>query len=294
MALQNDVGPNLVADDHDVVLLKQLHGLFQLPALPHTAAGVVGGAEHRGVDVVLHDLLLHVREVHAVDARLVLDQGAVDNVVAVVGQAAGKADVGGGVEQHVVAFGAQHVQGADNAAQHAVFIANALLGQAGDAVALLLPVDDGVVVIVAGGKVAEERMLDALGNGLGDGGHRGEVHVRHPHGDDVKALFGGLGAVPAGDKPVHGDGVFPVPVDDAGKIVFHSRSWHAARVCLLLKMMCGPKFPFILHTFWIGCQSQIAARPAGGWLIPAPGPESRGWARPGGIPPGSPRPPPAG
>lgn len=68
----------------------------------------------------------------------------------------------------------------------------------GDAVAPLLPADDGVVVIIAGGEIAEEGVVHPLLDGLCNGGHRGEVHVRYPHGDDVKALFGGLGAVPAG------------------------------------------------------------------------------------------------
>ena len=61
-------------------------GLLQLPTLPHTAAGVVGRAEHGGVDLVLHDLLLHVLKIHPPHAVLVLLQGAVDNVVAVIGQ----------------------------------------------------------------------------------------------------------------------------------------------------------------------------------------------------------------
>ena len=126
------------------------------------------------------------------------------------------------MQQHVVPFGAQHVQGRDHAAQHAVFIADALFCQAGDAVALLLPADDGVVVVVAGGEVAKEGVVHPLLDGLCNGGHRGEVHVRHPHGDHVEALLGGLGAVAPFCQAIHRDGVPPVPVDNAGKIVFHS------------------------------------------------------------------------
>ena len=56
-------------------------------------------AEHGGVDFLLHNLLLHVRKVHAPDAVLVLDQGAVDHVIAVVAQTACKPDICRGMDQ---------------------------------------------------------------------------------------------------------------------------------------------------------------------------------------------------
>ena len=55
---------------------------------------------------------------------LVQDQRAVDDSVAIVAQGPGKAHIGGGVEEHIVPSGAEHVQGADHAAQHAVLIAD--------------------------------------------------------------------------------------------------------------------------------------------------------------------------
>ena len=223
MAGKDDVGPDLVRDDIDVVLFEQLHGLFQLPALPHTAAGIVGAAQNRGMDVFLGQVLFHVGKVHPPHAVLVLHQRGVDDIVAVVFQAAGKADVSGAVHQHLVAPGADAVQGADHAAQHAVLIADVLLFQSGHAVAPGLPLDDGVVVLVAGVKVAECRVLDAGNDLLLDGGHHREVHVRHPHGDGVKALLGGRGGK-AGAQAVHGDGIFAVAFENGRKIVFHDNS----------------------------------------------------------------------
>ena len=71
VAVEDHVRPDLVGDHEHVVLFEELHGALQLPALPDAATGVVGGAEDNGVDLVVHDLLLHVLKVHAPDVVLV-------------------------------------------------------------------------------------------------------------------------------------------------------------------------------------------------------------------------------
>ena len=182
------------------------------------------------MDLVLHDALLHVLKVHAPDALGVLDQGREDHVIAVVGEGTGEADVGGGVQQHVVTLGAEHVQGADHAAQNAVFIADVLPLQAGDPVAGLVPLDNGVEVLLGGLEIAEGRMLGPLDDGLGDGRAGREVHVGHPHRDGVQAILDlyvrqGLHnevarGVRLGDH-VDGDGVLAMAVHDRGEIVLH-------------------------------------------------------------------------
>ena len=143
-----------------------------------------------------------------------------DDVVAVVVEAVGKADVGGAVHQHLVAPGADAVQRADHAAQHAVLVADVLCLQPGDAVALCLPLDDGVIILFGGRIVAEGRVLHPGDHFLLHGGHRGKVHVGHPHGDGVKALFGGRGRK-AVAQPVHRQCVLAVAVQQRCKIVFH-------------------------------------------------------------------------
>ena len=210
---QDDVRPDLIGDHHHVVLAAQLHELLHLPAFPDPATGIVGGTEYGGVDSVLRDFLLHVRKVHAVCTVLVQNQRAVDDSVAIVAQGPGKAHIGGGVEEHIVPSGAEHVQGADHAAQHAVLIADAFPGEACGAVAGLLPPDDRVQVFLPGGEVAEMRLLCAGDDRFLHRGDGGEVHVRHPHGDGVEALLGGTGggAVAQG---VNGDGVHAFAVQD--------------------------------------------------------------------------------
>ena len=186
------------------------------------------GAEHRGVDMVLLEPAVHILVIHAPYARVVLDQGAVDDAVAVALKALGKADVGGGVEQHAAALGAEYVQGADHTAQNTVFVADVLPLEVRRAVAAPLPVEDGVEVGVGGEKVAVGRVLSPLDDGLGDRWHGGEVHVGHPHGDLAEALPH-LGSL-CGDD-VQGQGVPAAAVNDTGKIVLHYES--ASLFCTL-------------------------------------------------------------
>lgn len=70
-------------------------------------------------------------------------------------------------------------------------------------------------------------MLGSLDNGFRDGGHGGKVHVRDPHGDDVKAVLGQVRGK-AGAETVNGDGVLAVAIHDGCKIVLHSSSFFLA------------------------------------------------------------------
>ena len=97
------------------------------------------------------------------------------------------------MQQHLIPAGADAVQCADHAAQHAVFIADVLRLQAGDPVGLALPADDGIIISIRRGKVAVQRVLRPLQNGLLHAGGGGKVHICHPHGDGVKPLFRGGG-----------------------------------------------------------------------------------------------------
>ena len=223
VAVKDEVGPDLVRNHHHVMLLVKGHHLFQLPALPDPASGVVGGTDDGGVDAVFHNPPLHILKVHPPDPLFVLLQGAVDHMVAVVGQAHSKADVGGGMDQDIVPPGAEYIQGANDPAQDAVLVADLFREKAGDAVAVQLPPDDGVIVFLCGVKVAKGGMSCPADNGLADGGTGGKVHICHPHGDDIKALPGQVGGkAGAGPQPVDGGGILTAPLHDRGKIVLHN------------------------------------------------------------------------
>jgi len=173
------------------------------------------------MDVFFLQVLFHIGEIHPPDAVLILHQRGVDGLVAVVLQALGEADVGGAVDQHFVAPGADAVQRTDDAAQHTVLVADVLRLQAGDAVAGLVPADDAVKVLRRGLKIAEGRVLGALDDGFLNGGHGGEVHVRHPHGDGIEAFLRGSGRKAVALQAVHRNGVPAAAVNDRSEIVFH-------------------------------------------------------------------------
>ena len=165
--------------------------------------------------MVFHDFLLHIFIVHAPDAVL-NHQGAVDNVVAIVPQGVGKAHIGGAVDKHIVAPGAHDIQGRHHAAQHAVGIEDVLRCHSLHAVVPPVPGYDTFEVFLPGGKIAIGRMGSPGDDGLGDCGHRGEVHVRDPHGDQVIVLA----RLPG--RMLHGDGIQPTPVHNGCKIVAHT------------------------------------------------------------------------
>ena len=213
-----DVRPDLVGDHQAVVGGVDLHGLFDLPALPDPTGGIVGGAEDGQVDLVLPELPVHVLVVHAPDAVLVPDEIAVHRRAAGVLQHMGEAHIGGGVEQDLVAGGGEHADGGADAAQHAVFVADVLLLQVRHALALPVPVDDGLIIGLRRGEVAQVGEAQPLLHGLQHAGGGGEAHVRDPHGDGGEALL--HGDVGEGDQ-VYGDDVVSAPIQHGGEVVCH-------------------------------------------------------------------------
>ena len=145
-----------------------------------------------------------------------------DDVVAVIGQGGGEADIGGGVKQNVVTLGAENVQGAGDAAQNTVGIANVLALQTFHTVADIVPADDAVIVFLPGGEIAVGCVLRALDDGFGNGGAGGEIHIRDPHGNHIETIFGTCGAESGGlTHSVHRDGIHAPAVHNGGEIVFH-------------------------------------------------------------------------
>ena len=220
---QDDIGPDLVRDHHAIVLAIDVHGVLDLIALPYAAAGIVRRAEYRGMDVVLGELALHVLKVHAPHALIIELKRAVDNTIARGFDRLGKADVGGAVDQHRIARLNIRTQRRHDTAQHAVFVADMFRAQALDAIAAALPFDDAVKVLGARIEIAKHGVLGALNDVFLDRGHRGKVHIGHPHGNAVEALVGCVRSHTGDLAPrVNGDGVHAVAVDKRAKVVFHA------------------------------------------------------------------------
>ena len=145
------------------------------------------------------------------------------------------------MEEYLVTPGTDTVQGADDAAQNPVFIADVLFGKALNAVAGALPADDGIVVFLCGVEVAEGRVLGPGDNGLLNGGAGGEIHVRDPHGDHVEARLGCPRCTGAADT-VYSDGILPTAVHKGGKIIMH---WnHLSLYEVVDRLIVKPFGPF--------------------------------------------------
>ena len=221
VALKDEVAPDLVGDDEDIMFCVEGHGLLDLPAFPDAAGRVVRGTEYGGMDVVVDDLLFHIVKVHAPDAVGIFDERGMNDVVAVVGEGAGETNVGRGMHEHIVTAGAENGEGTGDTAEDAVLIADGFLCQSLDAVAPVLPVDDGVIIIVARHEVAEGGMLDTADDGFLDGGNGRKVHIGDPHGDGVEAILWRTGHTGQFAKGVNGEGILAAAIHDGGKIIGH-------------------------------------------------------------------------
>ena len=149
VSLQNEVGPDLIADHFDIIFFKNGKGPFQFLPVPDTAAGIMRRTENRSMDMMIADLLLHVVKIHppvSLTGRcLLIEQGAVHDPVAVVAQCIGKTDIGRCVDQDVVAAGAEDIEGADDSPQHTVLISDTFrykIFYCFLAVAVAVPADD--------------------------------------------------------------------------------------------------------------------------------------------------------
>ena len=62
------------------------------------------------MDLMLYQFFLHVLKVHAPNALLILLQRGMDNLIAIVFQTKGEANIGGRMKQHFISLGTQHIQ----------------------------------------------------------------------------------------------------------------------------------------------------------------------------------------
>ena len=140
----------------------------------------------------------------------------------------------------MITAGTEDIQGADKTSQDAVFVSDTIRIQAGHClrtVAGPLPSDDRVIIFLAGHKIPKGRMLQSLRHRLQDGGCRGEIHIRDPHGDHIKAFSRGLGrkAVHFSNR-IHSQRIVAAAVHNRGKIIFHPVS----PLCVIIRTLASP------------------------------------------------------
>ena len=242
VAVQHQIRPDFVGNHHAVVAAEHVHRLLDLPTLPHTAARIVRAAEHRHMDVVLLQAPIHIVEIHTPHALFVTCERAVLDSVSGVFQCHGEPHVSGAVQQNLVSRSRKRRHRGHQATKHAVFVADRFTRHVGDAIAITLPVGDGVEIVVAHLEIPERRMLRTFDNRLRDGGDCGEVHVSDPHGDGIKPQFWRIRRKPGhGTQAVDGECILAVPFHNRSEIVGHcgfSLTGDAARIWAWLLQLC--------------------------------------------------------
>ena len=164
------------------------------------------------------------------------------------------------MDQHRIARLDIRAQRRHDTAQHAVFVADVLRCQALDAIAAALPFDDTIEVLGTRIEVAKHGVLGTLNDVFLDRGHRGEVHVCHPHGNAVEALVGCIRSHTGDLAPgVNGDGVHAVAVDKRAKVVFHAEP--PCKVDCFGRRYCPPAWAILA---W-GLALNLTG--AGEWLV---------------------------
>jgi len=167
---------------------------------PGVAGGVIGIAEDEGMGVV-GDVAVEGFEVEEVAAVGLFERDLLGEAVG-GGDVAEEAVVGGGEEEDFAAGGGEGAEGADDAGVDAVGEQESIGGD-GDAVAALVPIEDGLAEAIGDGEVAPILVLEAFLQGGGDDGGGTEVGIGDAHaGDDgvfavaadLGVPFGGIGA----------------------------------------------------------------------------------------------------
>ena len=128
------------------------------------------------------------------------------------------------MQEHRIARRCEGLERGDEAAEHAVLVSDMLRFEPGHAVAVALPGNDALEVLVPRIEITEVGFLHARGDGILDGGEHREVHIGHPHGDGVEPLLRGLRGTGRA-QTVDGHRVLPVALHDACEIVGHSGSF---------------------------------------------------------------------
>ena len=183
VAVQHQVGVDLVGDDLHAVLHADIAHLLELLAGPAAAHGVVGIAEDEVLGAVL-GLGLKVLQIHGVIAVFVPLQGADHQLPAGVVHHVGKGVVDGLLNEHLVAGLGEHGQHHTHAGHHTR--GKGHLGNVRQpAVALLLPGGDSLKVLGGAPGIAKDTLVGPLLDGFHDAGRRTEVHICDPQRDDV-------------------------------------------------------------------------------------------------------------
>ena len=183
MPRHDELAVYLVGDDLHVVAQADVVHAFQLLSLPHAPGGIVGIAkqEHRCLRVGAFPL--KVVKVHAVGVALP-HEFILYGRAAAIGDAGKEAVVYRGLYQHLLPREGESLEGSRRGGNDARGIEYPIAVY-GPLMTTAKPVDDGLIIALRHLRVAEDALVHALAQSLGDVGQSLEIHIRHPQWDGL-------------------------------------------------------------------------------------------------------------
>ena len=217
------VAMNLVADDEDVVAVAEVGQPDQRLTAPADARRVVGIAEDEHAALVIGHLL-EVVEVHLIRA-VVLAQRVVNHLAAVALGYEAEGMIHRRLDDDLLVGAGEDI---DDQADTFDDAGDERQPLALDAPLMVHvnPVDDARPQLLRHHGVAEERMLHALLQGVGDEGRRLKIHIGHPQGQQVVAT-------PSGQKGAMFQVTTTRPVDNLVEIIATRRCSGMVQRCIV-------------------------------------------------------------
>ena len=187
VAIEHQVAEDLVREDDYSILVGQPRHLAQHVDRPGDAGGVVGVAQHQHARMLVLEDALQPLEVHAIEARLVGQQGVVDHHAPVARNHVLEGMVDGLLDDDLVAWPGEEVHRQTEARDDACHKGD-LVAREVEAVAAALPVDDRLPIGIVGAGVAIDGVIGQPPHQrLGDLGADGKIHVGYPQRQQVVA-----------------------------------------------------------------------------------------------------------
>ena len=180
MTFQHQVAVDFVAEDHHIIFPRQCCHLALHLGGPGDADGVVGVAQHHQLWPFGFEDMLQSLKVHLVETVIGAPEGIVHHHAVVARDEHPEGVIYRFLDYHLVTRSGEMVQHKAEAIHDAADEAR-LIRRELQAVALTLPVDDGLPIVLKGHAVAIDGVLgDAVGQCLGDVRTGRKAHVGHP------------------------------------------------------------------------------------------------------------------
>ena len=144
--------------------------------------------EYGKMDFVFLYFVVHIFVVHTPHTVFILYQIGKYYFTSVIFKHVGKTNVSRRMQKYRLSRRGKTLNRCRKTSQHTIFVSDVLCCKTIYQVALLLPMNDTVVILLGWFEITKGRMVDTVYNMLLNRWHCGKVHICHPHRNAVKAV----------------------------------------------------------------------------------------------------------